>query len=149
MIGSFQDFLNEDLNLMIDVGSGDMSFSDRWFYYDKEDEIIYGCDEEPVNVTCLFYFNPKECVIIIDGQEVKYDINNPICLIEYHFKGNEVRIYTDDVEDRLDELGYKGQSLDRGDWIQKIFDKFDEDRKYLLMYGNKLIATTFDIIEEN
>lgn len=152
MIVNFEDFIKEGYNLNTDE-LGDITFEDRWFYYDSDDEIIYGCDYEPVDKTCLFYFNPKSCEIVINGKKILYDINNPICLIYYKIKNDEIRIYTDNTIKFLKKLGYMNfnndiESMSSRNEIQKIFDNID-DLKLLLIKGNKLISSTFDIIDEN
>lgn len=152
MVKSFEEFIEEDYNYFIsDIG--EIEFEDRWFYYNVDDEIIYGCNDVPVDKDYLFYFNPKSCIIVIDGKEHVYDVNNPICLISYKFEDNEVKVYTDTVIDYLEKIGYKSfgdlEDIRNKKKIQELFDKRDEDYKFLLMYGNKVISTTFDIIEEN
>lgn len=152
MIVNFEDFIEERYNLNTDE-LGDITFEDRWFYYDSDDEIIYGCDYEPVDKTCLFYFNPRSCEVVINGKKIQYDINNPICLIYYKIKNGDVRVYTDDTMKFLKKLGYMNFNMDIESMssrhnIQKIFDNFD-DLRLLLIKGNKLISSTFDIIDEN
>lgn len=152
MVVRFENFIEEGYNLNTDE-LGDITFEDRWFYYNSDDEIIYGCDNEPVNETYLFYFNPKSCEVVMNGKKIQYDINNPVCLIYYKIKTDEVRIYTNDTMKFLNKLGYSNfnndiESMTNKHKIQEIFDNL-EDLKLLLIKGNKLISSTFDIIDEN
>ena len=56
MIKKFEEYIEEDFNFTIsDIG--DISFEDRWFYYEPDDDIIYGSDDKPVDKKYLFYFN--------------------------------------------------------------------------------------------
>lgn len=152
MIKSFEEYINEDYNYTIK--GGNIVLEDRWFYYDQDDEIIYGSDEMPVNPDVLFYFSPKSCEVYFGKEKQEYDVNNPILLISYELDSDEFKMYAgDDVFNRLEELGlqvnYNMRSL-MG--MGKTCDKFEEleDRyKLLLIYGNELLASTFDIIEEN
>lgn len=152
MVKSFEEYIEEGYNY-ITSELGEIEFEDRWFYYESDDEIIYGCDEEPVNQDYLFYFNPKSCVVVMDGKKNEYDINNPICLISYNFDNNEVKLYSEGIFDYLKSLGYDSDenidNINNRKKIQSIFDKKDDDYKFILLSGNKLISTTFDIIEEN
>lgn len=153
IVKNFYDFINEDLNYNISE-LGDIEFENRWFYYEPEDEIIYGSDVEPVNVENLFYFNPKTCVIHIDDKEYEYDINNP-CLIITCSNDNEVKMYKEDkvfeyLEEELGcDLNFDVQSQEGKKKIQKLFDNLDDEMRILFLYGTKVISTTFDIIEEN
>jgi hypothetical protein len=118
-----------------------------WYFYDTESEIIISCSTEPVNEDCLFYFNPKKCEFGCNGKKETYDVNDPICLISLNNKTDEVKLFTKDTLKYLQELGYtEGGDLERHERpIQEIFDKYD-DFRFLLIRGNKVIATTFDFI---
>ena len=77
---NFEDFLNEELNLNT-FEDGSCKFSERWFYYNLDDDIIYGSDEKPVlDDYILFAFNPGSRTIPWDWQGQNYAVNNPICL---------------------------------------------------------------------
>lgn len=152
MVKTFDEFLEEELNFSISQ-IGEIELTDRWFYYDSDDEIIYGCDDEPVHVKdTLFYFNPKMCKIYVDGKENSYDINQPLCLISYDMDKNKLELFSDNTMEYLKTLGYKCSSdvfTDKNrNQIENIFDEYSEKRM-ILLYGNKVIASTFDIIEEN
>ena len=69
----FDDFVNEELNITR-YDNGVCRLSDRWFYYNPEDDIIYGCDEKPVGEEVLFAFNPSSCTILLNGEEKQYDV---------------------------------------------------------------------------
>ena len=93
----FNDFLNEEINITT-YDNGVCRLSDRWFYYNLDDDIVYGCDEKPVlNDNILFAFNPVSCTVLLDGEESRYDVNNPVCLIHYDLMNNEVFFYTDNA----------------------------------------------------
>lgn len=154
MVKSFAEFLEENYNYTTS-DFGDIEFEDRWFYYDSDDEIIYGSDEKPVNKTCLFYFNPKSCEIYLGGNRYKYDINNPCLIITCQIETDEIKLYKEDnVFEYLEHLGNQSlnfdiQSKDGKRRIQKMFDDVGDDYRILFIYGSRLIGTTFDIIEEN
>lgn len=147
----FDDFLNEEINFTRD--NGVTKLEDRWFYYNSEDDIIYGSDEKPVWDDSLFAFNPVSCAIILGGEEKNYDINNPYCLFTYDYN-NKVEVFTDDVLDFLKSKGYPGERIDpisqpsRAS-IGDFFETIEDDLKCILIYGTTLVASTFDIIEEN
>lgn len=146
---SFNEFLelNEELNYKI---TNDLiEFEDRWFYYDTEDEIVYGCNEP--NKDGLFSFNPGSCEVIYKGEKIKYDINNPICIITLKMdKTNEFAIYTENAVDFLSKsYRYEGFDIKNDREILQNSIETDEEYRVLIMYGKELVASTFDIIEEN
>lgn len=148
----FNDFLNEEINITT-YDNGVCRLSDRWFYYNLDDDIVYGCDEKPVlNDNILFAFNPVSCTVLLGGEESRYDVNNPVCLIHYDLMNNEVFFYTDDALEFLQiEYNFPGEDLTSTrsrNRLEYIFQNQDDD-KFLLVYGDQLIASTFDVIEEN
>ena len=149
---NFEDFLNEELNLNT-FEDGSCKFSERWFYYNLDDDIIYGSDEKPVlDDNILFAFNPVSCTILLDGEEQNYDVNNPICLIHYDLNNNEVFFYTDNTLEFLQtEFDFKGDDLTSVRSRHRLEYLFQDqsDDKFILIYGNEMIASTFDVIEEN
>lgn len=144
----FEEFINEELNVTR-YDNGVCRFSERWFFYNPDDDIIYGSDEKPVEG--LFSFNPISCTIIMNGKEKQYDVNNPICLIHYSLDDNEVKIYAEDVMEYLNSIGFDGTDITSSQARNKLQDIFEnkEDDKYILIYGDQMIASTFDVIEEN
>lgn len=148
----FDDFLNEEVNFTrID---GMCKLEDRWFYYEPDDEIIYGCDDKPVGDAKLFAFNPSSCTILIGNDEKQYDINNPLCLIGYNMDTEEVKVYTENALEYLNEIGYPGSSLDVNSQacrasLMDFFENKEDVFKFILIYGDKLVASSFDVIEEN
>lgn len=148
----FDDFLNEELNITR-YDNGVCRLSERWFYYNPDDDIIYGCDEKPVlGDDVLFAFNPSSCSILLNGEEKQYDVNNPICLIQYIMEDGKVTVYTDGALEFLkDLLGFTGTDITSQTSRFKLQDIFesDDDCRYILVYGDQLIASTFDVIEEN
>lgn len=147
---SFSEFLevNEELNYRITNEL--IEFEDRWFYYDSDDEIIYGCDDVPTD--CLFSFNPGSCQTRYKNEETfQYDMNNPICIITLNMDdSNEFAVYTDNANEFLEsELRYNGNDIRKDRVVlQDAIDKYDGYR-ILIIYGKELVASTFDIIEEN
>ena len=147
----FEDFLNEELNVTR-YDNGVCRLSDRWFYYNPDDDIIYGCDEKPVGDDSLFAFNPSSCTILMGGEEKQYDVNNPVCLIQYDLKDEKVTVYTDNTLEFLNsELNFTGTEITSQTSRYRLQDKFEEsdDYRYILIFGDQLIASTFDVIEEN
>jgi len=147
----FDDFLNEELNITR-YDNGVCRLSERWFYYNLDDDIIYGSNEKPVlDDNILFAFNPVSCTILLDGKEQQYDVNNPICLIQYIMEDGKVTVYTDDVLEFLKGLGFTGTEITSQTSRFKLQDIFesDDDYRYILVYGDQMIASTFDVIEEN
>ena len=146
----FDDFLNEELNVTR-YDNGVCRLSDRWFYYNPDDDIIYGCDEKPVGDDVLFAFNPSSCTILLNGEEKQYDVNNPICLIQYIMEDGKVTVYTDGALEILKDLGFTGTDITSQTSKFKLQDIFEsgDDYRYILVYGDQLIASTFDVIEEN
>ena len=147
----FDEFINEELNFT-QYDNGVCRLSERWFFYNIDDDIIYGCDEKPVlDDNILFAFNPVSCTILLGNDEKQYDVNNPICLIKYNLDDNSVDIYNDTTIEYLSEIGFNGTEVTSQSSRNKIIDIFesDEENKYILIYGDQLIASTFDVIEEN
>ena len=150
MVKTFSEFINEDFTFDPDVLC-DYTLNDRNYSYDIEDELILGNDNEQPN--SLFTFNPKSCTIRIDGKTVKYDLNNPLCLIRYKYKDNEVEIYKEDdvikyLNMRECEITGDISSMENRKKIQKLFINDEDNGKSLLMFGVNLLVSTFDIIEE-
>lgn len=146
----FEEFLNEELNFT-KFDNGVCRLNDRWFYYNPDDDIIYGCDERPVGDDKLFAFNPVSCTIILNGDEKQYDVNNPVCLIKYDQDKGEVSIYSEDTIEYLNNLGFKGTDITDMNSRYRLQDIFenDDDNKFILLYGDQMVASTFDVIEEN
>lgn len=146
----FSEYVNEEVNFVRSEG-GMCQLNERWFFYNQEDDIIYGSDDKPVGDGILFAFNPVSCTVITGGDETKYDVNNPVCLIHYDMKKERVSVYSENASDMLESIGFSGgditssQSANR---IQDVFEKYEDDR-YILIYGKRLVASTFDVIEEN
>lgn len=148
----FEDFVNEELNITrYDNGVCRLS-ADRWFYYNPEDDIIYGSDEKPTGDDILFAFNPSSCTIILGGEEKQYDVNNPICLIQYIMEDGKVIVYTDNALEFLNSMfNFTGTEITSQTSRYKLQDKFeqDDDSRYILIFGDQMIASSFDVIEEN
>lgn len=147
-IKSFVEF-NENLNII--KSGNDCELATKWFYYNQDDDIIYGCDEKPVGDDVVFAFNPVSCVFIMNGEEKTYDPEDPILLVKYDLKKDEVIAYTIYALNFLHTIGFNSNDIDSYEGRTKLGDIFesDEDSKYFLIYGTKLIASTFDFIEES
>ena len=148
----FEDYVNEELNVTR-YDNGVCRLSERWFFYNQDDDIIYGCDEKPVlGDNVLFAFNPVSCTILLDGEETQYDVNNPVCLIHYDLVNEEVFVYTDNALEYLQvELNFPGDEITSTrsrNRLEYLFQNQNDD-KYILIYGDQMIASTFDVIEEN
>lgn len=148
---SFNEFLELDEELNYKITNDVIEFEDRWFYYDSDDEIVYGCDDEPTGNN-LFCFNPVSCKVIYKDETFEYDINNPICIISLKMdKTNEFTVYADGADEYLkSKFGYSNITNIKNDRVM-LQNKLDDEDGYriLIMYGKELIASTFDIIEEN
>lgn len=147
----FSEFINEELNFTT-YDNGVCRLEDRWFFYNPDDDIIYGCDDRPVNDDFLFSFNPTACKIVLGGEEKQYDVTNPICLIRYDMDEEKVTVYTENAVEYLRNLGFAGADITSSqnrNRIMDIFEKNDDKDKYILIYGDQMIASTFDVIEEN
>ena len=100
----------------------------------------------------LFAFNPISCTILLGEEEKQYDVNNPICLIQYIMEDGKVTVYTDGALEFLKGLlGFTGTEITSQTSRFKLQDIFEEsdDYRYILLYGDQMIASTFDVIEES
>lgn len=149
IIKSFAEFVNEDLNII--KSGNDCELATKWFYYNQDDDIIYGCDDKPVGDDVMFAFNPVSCIFIMNGEEKKYDPEDPILLVKYDLEKDEVVAYTTYALNFLHTIGFNSNDIDSYEGRTKLGDIFenDENNKYFLIYGTKLIASTFDFIEES
>jgi hypothetical protein len=149
IVKSFAEYINEDLNII--KSGNDCELATKWFYYNQDDDIIYGCDEKPVGDDVMFAFNPVSCIFIMNGEEKKYDPEDPILLVKYDLEKDEVVAYTTYAFNFLHTIGFNNNDIDSYEGRTKLGDIFenDEDTKYFLIYGTKLIASTFDFIEES
>ena len=149
IVKSFAEYINEDLNII--KSGNDCELATKWFYYNQDDDIIYGCDEKPVGGDVMFAFNPVSCIFIMNGEEKKYDPEDPILLVKYDLEKDEVVAYTTYALNFLHTIGFNNNDIDSYEGRTKLGDIFenDEDTKYFLIYGTKLIASTFDFIEES
>ena len=149
IVKSFAEYINEDLNII--KSGNDCELATKWFYYNQDDDIIYGCDEKPVGGDVMFAFNPVSCIFIMNGEEKKYDPEDPILLVKYDLEKDEIVAYTTYALNFLHTIGFNNNDIDSYEGRTKLGDIFenDEDTKYFLIYGTKLIASTFDFIEES
>lgn len=151
MVCTFEEFLNEELNIKR-LDNGICEFEDRWFYYDPDDEIIYGCDERPDDVADGFAFNPIKCIVVIsDSDDFTYN-DGDMCLISYDMDNGDIKVFVDEsLSDWFDKNSIDlGSDAPDAEEIYSVFNSKHEDGvKYILIRGNQLIASTFDVIEEN
>lgn len=149
IVKSFAEYINEDLNII--KSGNDCELATKWFYYNQDDDIIYGCDEKPAGDDVMFAFNPVSCIFIMNGEEKKYDPEDPILLVKYDLEKDEIVAYTTYALNFLHTIGFNNNDIDSYEGRTKLGDIFenDEDTKYFLIYGTKLIASTFDFIEES
>ena len=133
-VQKFEDFVNEELNFER-ISNTECYLTRPWYFYNVEDDIIYGSDTKPIGDFPVVFENNLEDVI---------------CLITLNFERLSMSVYTgvDEILGYLNSIGYDGEDLNDVEGIQDFFDFFDSAR-YMLLSGKRLVASSFDIIEEN
>lgn len=133
-VRKFDDFINEELNIER-VSDTECYLTRPWYFYNVEDDIVYGSDTKPIGDFPLVYENNLEDVV---------------CLLVVDLDRLSLSVYTgtEEVLNYLNNIGYSGETLDDINEIQDFFD-FDENSRYMLVDGKQLLASSFDIIEEN
>lgn len=152
---NFNDFINEDFN-----GAKDWSCNEplakEWYYYNVDDDIIYGCDERPDNDSSPIIFQPFPFFVCLDGVDYTEDpkIYKSDFLITYDMETAMSSVYNthDEIRKYLKGIGVKRANLNRYtrndmELIQSAFESCP-DMKHILIISDKLVASTFDIIEE-
>lgn len=133
-VRKFDDFINEELNIER-VSDTECYLTRPWYFYNVEDDIVYGSDTKPLGDFPLVYENNLEdivCLLVVDLDRLSLSV----------YTG------TEEVLNYLNNIGYSGETLDDINEIQDFFD-FDENSRYMLVDGKQLLASSFDIIEEN
>lgn len=133
-VQKFEDFVNEELNFER-ISNTECYLTRPWYFYNVEDDIIYGSDTKPIGDFPVVFKNNLEDVI---------------CLITLDFERLSMSVYTgvDEILGYLNSIGYDGEDLNDVEGIQDFFDFF-ETARYMLLSGKRLVASSFDIIEEN
>ena len=133
-VQKFEDFVNEELNFER-ISNTECYLTRPWYFYNVEDDIIYGSDTKPIGDFPVVFENNLEDVI---------------CLITLNFERLSMSVYTgvDEILGYLNSIGYDGEDLNDVEGIQDFFDFFVSAR-YMLLSGKRLVASSFDIIEEN
>ena len=139
MILTFENFVNEELNLSYETHDNftEIVFEDRWFQYDSDDDIIYGYNNIPTDLSKGFTFKPNECVVYVDKKMIKYDINNPICIISYDLDTSTIKVFTDKSLDYLIKK-YQIKMEDRYIIYTKDF-KYEDGITYIPIYMTAFI----------
>ena len=133
-VRKFDDFINEELNIER-VSDTECYLTRPWYFYNVEDDIVYGSDTKPIGDFPMVYENNLEdivCLLVVDLDRLSLSV----------YTG------TEEVLNYLNNIGYSGETLDDINEIQDFFD-FDENSRYMLVDGKRLLASSFDIIEEN
>lgn len=135
IVRKFDDFINEELNIER-VSDTECYLTRPWYYYNAEDDIVYGSDTEPSSSLPMVFENNHE--------------DDDIRLLSLDLDKLSLSVYGGQkgVMDYLNSIGYTGETLDDVDEIQNLFD-FDENSRHMLVVGKRLLASSFDIIEEN
>ena len=146
---SFEEYLELEEGLNYKITDDLVEFENRWFYYDEEDEILYGSDVQPTKG--VFSFNPVACKVLYDGDCFEYDVNSPKCIITYKLdKPNDFAVYTKHYDKFLfEKYGYKGTDIFKDREKLQEYLEADTDYRIMIVDGKKLVASTFDIIDEN
>lgn len=126
----FDDFINEEINLDR-VSDTECYLTRPWYYYNPEDDIIYGSDTRPIGDFPVIFENTGDGdrLFTLDLDTMSLSVCDG-----------------DDVVAALENMGAAGP--DDADTIQDIFDG-DDDLRRMLIVGDRLVASSFDIIEEN
>lgn len=130
---TFDEFINEELNINR-VSDTECYLTRPYYYYNEEDDIVYGSDTKPVGD-----------LVIIENR--KKDENLYLyCLDEENMK-LDTYIGDEEVSERFEEIGYNGDIYDKND-VQDFLDD-NETYRCMLIKNGMLMATSIDIIEEN
>ena len=133
-VQKFEDFVNEELNFER-ISNTECYLTRPWYFYNVEDDIIYGSDTKPIGDFPVVFENNLEDVI---------------CLITLNFERLSMSVYTgvDEILGYLNSIGYDGEDLNDVEGIQDFFDFF-ESARYMLLSEKRLVTSSFDIIEKN
>lgn len=133
-IFDFDDFINEEINFER-YPDGKCLLTRPWYYYNQDDDIVYGSDVPPTGEYDILFENKDEGVRMIS-----IDLNTGE---QYNCVGK------DEVIKRMGELfGEDIINLEETERIQNLFDS-NNDSRYILLDGKQMLASSFDVIEEN
>lgn len=133
-IFDFDDFINEEINFER-YPDGKCFLTRPWYYYNQDDDIVYGSDVPPTGEYNILFENKDEGVRMIS-----IDLNTGE---QYNCVGKE------EVIKRMNELfGEDIINLEETERIQNLFDS-NNDSRYILLDGKQMLASSFDVIEEN
>lgn len=136
MVQSFKDFLGEELNYMYNSNE-ECHLTRGWYYYESEDDIVYGSDERPAGRFPIVFSNDSE-----DWRLMSLNLEN---------LRSETYTGADEIEEYLYENGFDGNFFEIEDDSEEISNFFElfENQRFILLHGTRLVASTLDIIEEN
>lgn len=134
-VKKFDIFVNEDLNY--EFSSDDECYLTRkWYYYNTEDDIVYGSDEKPYEESPLIFGNNIDNFVLISLNIDTFEVN------EYYGEEEIIEFLN---KNSLYDVDIKSK---HNDDLQNFFETFD-DTRFILLDKNRIIAITIDIIEEN
>lgn len=134
-VKKFDIFVNEDLNY--EFSSDDECYLTRkWYYYNIEDDIVYGSDEKPYEESPLIFGNNIDNFVLISLNIDTFEVN------EYYGEEEIIEFLN---KNSLYDVDIKSK---HNDDLQNFFETFD-DTRFILLDKNRIIAITIDIIEEN
>lgn len=129
----FDEFINEEINF---EHTDDKCFLTRpWYYYNNDDDIVYGSDVAPSGEYNVIFENKDDAGV----RMISIDLNTGE---QYNCVG------TEEVIGRINEMFGEDINLDNTERIQELFDN-DNDSRYILLDGKQMLASSFDVIEEN
>lgn len=132
-IFDFDDFINEEINFEHYIDS--KCFLTRpWYYYKQDDDIVYGSYVEPTSEYDIMFENKDEGIKMIS-----LDLNTGE---QYTCVGKEV------IKKIYELFGEEITNLGETKRIQDLFDS-DNDSRHILLDGKQMLASSFDVIEEN
>lgn len=133
-IFDFDDFINEEINFERYI-DGKCFLTRPWYYYKQDDDIVYGSDVEPTGEYDIMFENKDEGVKMIS--------------IDLNTGEQYICVGKDEVIKKIDELfGEEIINLGETKIIQDLFDS-NNDSRYILLDGKQMLASSFDVIEEN
>jgi hypothetical protein len=134
IVQKFEDFVNEGLNFER-ISNTECYLTRPWYFYNVEDDIVYGSDTKPIGDFPVVFENNLEGVT---------------CLITLNLDRLSMSVYTgvNEILGYLNSVGYGGEDLNDVEGVQDFFD-MDENTRYMLLSGKRLVASSFDVIEEN
>lgn len=135
-VKSFSEFLNEEINFER-ISDTECHLTRKWYYYVQDDDIVYGSDTVPSDGVIVVSFEKEDPDSVVMSS---IDLNTG----EYgKYVGEE------NVINRINELfGEDMTDLTDTERIQDILDSADDSR-HIILHGRQILASSFDVIEEN